>query len=70
MEILAKAHSNNPSALSATDNTLQGLGFNTHIRKNPDGNYLIREDGSIVIDTDNPGYIKFASIHQGYLESI
>ena len=63
-------HSNEPSAVDATDQTLKMLGFDTHLARDESGAVVFDESGYAQIETTNPLYIKFAITRQGYVAAV
>lgn len=60
--IKVKLHSNMNPSVEATKATIKNL---------PGGNHSLIQDGDdFFIETDNPGFVRFSVVRQGYVKAI
>lgn len=65
-----KFHSNQQDAAEATDNTIKQLPGNGYLLRAREGEIYFDKDGFAILQTNNPGFMKFALIKQGYVKEI
>lgn len=67
--LLIVPHSEDPSAIDATEKTLLDFPLQTFIVRD-DGGEIVRSDGKIVAHAADPDFVVFACKKQGYVKSI
>lgn len=71
MKVKLRVHSVLPSAVLATEMTLKALpGGACQGFVRADGNIVIDADGWVEAESTNPGFLRFAAVHQGYVKEV